>query len=499
MAISLHQVQKLTQRLAMTPLMQQALHLLQLPTAELEQMVLEEATQNPFLEVTGEIDDEELAPGDQESVSAGESEVSQEDVESQSNDEEGEKSVYSKEETAHFDDVDVEWESVYDDSYPIPSRSIVGCEGDEEERDLEDFVAAPQSLRDNLLFQVRLLPIGDKVRAIAEYIVQALDDDGYLRVPLDDIAKDLRVPTEEVEKALSYVQTLEPPGIGARSLAECLEIQLRHRRVDDPLAYRLVREHLKDVMNKNVKKIAKDLKIDEEKVRELIGLISDLEPSPGRAYSTEAPHYIRPDIIVKKIDDDYYIYVDDGILSGLRISPRYKRVAEEAEKLPREEDRKFVREKLKSAEWLIRNLERRKNTLLRVAQAILEHQRDFLDKGISHLKPLTLREVADVVGMHESTIARVTSGKYIETPRGTFDMKFFFSRGIQSDSGEDASNTTVKQLIADLIEKEDPSNPLSDQRIVEILKKKGINLARRTVAKYREQLGILPSRLRKKV
>jgi len=490
MAISLHQVQKLTQRLAMTPLMQQALHLLQLPTTELEELVLQEAAQNPFLEIEGEIDEDS-------STDSGDAGVQTADT---ADGDAAAETVAEGETPAHFDEVDVEWDSVYDTSLPrSPSGTAAGDSEYEEGRDFEDYIPARETLRDNLLWQARLLPVDEHCRKIVEYIIDSLDEDGYLRVPLEEIASETGAELADVERALACVQSLEPAGIGARSLAECLEIQLRQRRVDDPLAYEIVRHHMADLQKRNVRKIAKDMGADEERVRQLVTLISSLEPSPGYAFSTEPPQYIRPDVIVKRIDDDYYVYVDDGRLAGLRISPMYRRLVEEGDKFTTDDERKFAREKLKAAQWLLKNLARRKNTLLRVAQAILEHQREFLDKGISHLKPLTLRQVADMVGMHESTIARVTSGKYIETPRGTFEMKFFFSRGLQSDSGEEASNTTVKQMIADMVAGEDPANPLSDQQIVQLLKEKGIHVARRTVAKYREQLGILPSRLRKKL
>jgi RNA polymerase sigma-54 factor len=343
------------------------------------------------------------------------------------------------------------------------------------------------------------MPAHERLRELAERLIGYLDEDGYLRVPLEEIAQESGCSLPELEEALRLVQSLDPPGIGARSLAECLEIQLRHRRVDDPLAYEIVRKYLPELQKKNIKKLAKQLGAEEERVRNLVNLITSLEPKPGYAYSTTPPAYIRPDVIVRRIDNDYYVFVDDGLLSDLRISPTYRRLLEEPNRLGNEEERKFAREKLKAAQWLVKNINRRKNTLLRVAQAIVDHQREFFDKGINYLKPLTLRQIAEEVGMHESTVARVTSGKYIDTPRGTFEMKYFFSRGLPSDSGEEASNRTVKQMIAELIENDDPNNPMSDQRIVELLKEKGINIARRTVAKYREQLGILPSRLRKKV
>jgi RNA polymerase sigma-54 factor len=492
MGISLQQVQKLSQRLAMTPLMQQSLHLLQLPNAELEQLVLEEATQNPFLEIKGEIDDEAAEvdhqqPGGLDSAVL-EGHPSEQDA------------VSAEDSTAgSFEQVDVNWDDLYDDNWTPPPARVAQPDPDEEEHDLEDFVAAPSSLFDNLRWQIRVMPAPERLRELAERLIGYLDEDGYLRVPLEEIAQESGCSLPELEEALRLVQSLDPPGIGARSLAECLEIQLRHRRVDDPLAYEIVRKYLPELQKKNIKKLAKQLGAEEERVRNLVNLISSLEPKPGYAYSTTPPAYIRPDVIVRRIDNDYYVFVDDGLLSDLRISPTYRRLLEDPDRLGNEEERKFAREKLKAAQWLVKNINRRKNTLLRVAQAIVDHQREFFDKGINYLKPLTLRQIAEEVGMHESTVARVTSGKYMDTPRGTFEMKYFFSRGLPSDSGEEASNRTVKQMIAELIENDDPNNPMSDQRIVELLKEKGINIARRTVAKYREQLGILPSRLRKKV
>lgn len=491
MGISLQQVQKLSQRLAMTPLMQQALHLLQLPSTELEQLVLEEATQNPFLEIKGEIDDDTVEQeGNENSVIAT---LEGTEAETETNGRE------TAEDTPHFEDVDVNWDEVYEENVVPRFTAYSSHDSDEEERDLEDYVAAPTSLFDNLRWQLQIMGPPEPLRKVAEHIIGCLDDDGYLRVPLEEIAQQTNSSVTDVEDALRLVQSLEPAGIGARTLAECLELQLRQRRVDDPLAYEIVRNHLPELTKKNIKKLSKILGAEEERVRNLVTLIGSLEPKPGYAFSTKAPSYIRPDVVVKRVDNDYYIFVDDGLLSDLRISPTYRRLLEAENGFSREEERKFAREKLKAAQWLVRNLARRKNTLLRVARAIVDHQREFFDKGMNYLKPLTLRQIAEAVGMHESTVARVTSGKYMETPRGTFEMKFFFSRGLQSDSGEEASNRTVKQMIAELVENDDPNSPMSDQQIVEALKQKGINIARRTVAKYREQLGILPSRLRKKV
>ena len=490
MELSLNQQQKQTLRLAMTPQLQQALRLLQLPTAELEQLVLEEALQNPFLEIPGELDDET------ESDYTEQSDADAESVESSAGDDALEKTLHTPEESeAHFDEVDVDWSQVYDDSEP---PTYTHRDEDENEFSLEERVSARESLHDNLLWQFRLRTTDPRQREIGEYIIGNLDDDGYLRVPIDEIAKATNASPSEVEDVLRIVQSLEPAGVGARSLAECLEIQLRRKRIDDPLPYEIVRKYLPEAQKKNIRKIVQATHTDEEKVREALRIIASLDPRPGYAYGDPVPSYIQPDVIVKKIDDDYFVYVDEGRLAGLRISPRYRKLLEDGSSLSKDE-RKFASEKFKSALWWLKNLARRNNTLLKVTEAIMQHQRDFLDKGINHLKPLTLRQIADVVGMHESTVARVTNGKYVETPRGIFELKYFFTRGLQSDTGEDTSNATVRQMIADLIKDEDPSEPLSDQKIVDLLKEKGINVARRTVAKYRDQLGILPSRLRKKV
>ncbi|MCX7624791.1 MAG: RNA polymerase factor sigma-54, partial [Candidatus Sumerlaeaceae bacterium] len=449
------------------------------------------AKQNPFLEIKGEIEDETAGQDGEQGAALSILEGGEVQA--------GPTGTEQDSDTGHFEDVDVNWDEVYDENVVPPFSRYSVRDSDEEEHDLEDYVAAPTSLFDNLRWQLQVMGAPERIKKVAEHIIGCLDEDGYLRVPLEEIAQQTNSSVEEVEEALRLVQALEPAGIGARSLAECLEIQLRQRRVDDPLAYEIVRHHLLELPKKNVKKLAKLLGADEEHVRKVVALITTLEPKPGYAFSTRAPMYIRPDVIVKRVDDDYYVFVDDGVLSELRISPTYSRLMEAENSLDAEKDRKFVREKFKAAQWLVRNLARRKNTLLRVARAIVDYQREFFDKGINFLKPLTLRQVAEAVGMHESTVARVTTGKYMETPRGTFEMKYFFSRGLQNESGEEASNRTVKQMIAELIENDDPNSPMSDQQIVEALKRKGINIARRTVAKYREQLGILPSRLRKKV
>ncbi len=519
MAITIQQVQKQTQKLAMTPLMQQSLQLLQMPALELEQMALQEIEQNPFLEIAEDVEDdqasveEDLAAG----LESGSAEVEVDDKSSEgaeeplpdpsvvaddssglpSEDEDKEEGVGApgEAEVAHFDDVDVNWDECYDDA---DSPVYYARSSDEEEHDLEDYVAARPDLRQQLKWQLQMSVATDAERRIGEYIIGNLDSDGYLRVPIEEIAADLECKPQDVEKVLKLIQTFDPPGVAARSLEECLEIQLRNRKVKDPLAYEIVRKHLNYVKNKRIRALAQKLGVSEDRVAQVVNLISSLDPKPGARVQQDTVPYVEPDVIVKKIDDDYYIFVNEGRLSGLRLNGYYRTLLQSKDAFS-EEERKFALEKFKAAVWLLKNLERRKATLLRVTQAIMEHQRGFLEHGVSALKPLTLRQIADEVGMHESTIARVTSGKYVETPRGLFELKYFFTRGVQQDSGEELSNETVRQLIKELVESEDPANPLSDQAIVAILRKRGINIARRTVAKYRAQLGILPSRLRKTI
>ncbi len=309
------------------------------------------------------------------------------------------------------------------------------------------------------------------------------------------VAQRLHVHRDQVEDALDVIQEFEPTGIGARDLAECLRLQAETREIRNPTLYRLIDEALPLLQQKKFRDIAHQFSIPEDEVVKIFHIVSKFEPRPARSITRESARYITPDVFVKKVDGHYLYYLNEGDTSRLRISARYRQLLRQAQFNGK--NREYAQEKLRAASWLIRNIEKRKSTILRVTEAIMEYQREFLEKGLEHLRPLTLREIADVVGMHESTIARVTTGKYVETPRGTFELKFFFSSGLETEEGEGASSRSIKEMIAQMIQAEDARRPLSDQKIASQLKDKGIQIARRTVAKYREQMKILPAKLRR--
>ncbi|MCX7718072.1 MAG: RNA polymerase factor sigma-54 [Candidatus Sumerlaeaceae bacterium] len=513
MALSLHQEQRLRQehRLVMTQQMQQSIKLLQMSAMELEQLATTEMLENPFLEIAeeGEAGEEETSeepsaeddateenaaesPEDQPTDLSPAAEIEQFEVVANPD--------YVQEPSApesveHFDDVDVNWDEYYDGA-----ENVVYAHHDssEEERDFTEYTSAPQSLYSSLKWQLGVAPISDEQRRIGEYIIGNIDDDGYLRVPLAELAGDLGCTVEQVEQVLAVVQTFEPVGVGARDLAECLRIQLRARGVKDPLAYKILTHHFDLLQKKKFRELARELKVDVARIHEIFQMVSQLEPKPGKARSGEQVRYIVPDVIVKKVDDKYMIFLNEGRTAGLRINRYYQSLLLEGA-IGDGKEKEFAQEKYRNAVWLMKNIEKRKSTILKVCEAIMNFQRDFLEKGTRYLRPLTLKEIAEVVEMHESTVARVTSGKYIETPRGIFELKYFFSPGLEMDSGEEASSTAIKDLLRQLVDSEDPRHPLSDQKLAEMIQARGINIARRTVAKYREQLKILPAKLRRQV
>jgi len=499
MAMSLNQVQKQTQRLIMTPQMQQSIQLLQMSAQELEQLTGQEVMENPFLEIAEDTETEaDQKPDGETAETQGEESI----IDFTYSSPEDEPRPEAKTEAAdqntleqdHFSDVDVNWEDFYDDS---DSRVYTPSEPQEEERDFTDFVAGKENLYDSLNWQLHVSALDKEQVAIGEYIIGNLDDDGYLRVPLEELAEDLNCSEDDVESVLRVIQTFDPVGVGARSLAECLRIQLEGRGVKDKVTLNIVENYLDLLQKKKFKEIARDLKIDEAKVRDVFHQISHLEPKPGRSGNTDDVKYIQPDVFVKKVDEDYMIFLNEGKTSGLRINRYYRHLLQQAEFNSKEKE--FAMEKYKSAVWLIKNIEKRKSTILKVSEAVMQFQHDFLEKGTSGLCPLTLKQVAEVVGMHESTVARVTTNKYIETPRGIFELKYFFSPGLETESGVDASSTSIKAMLAEMIANENPKKPYSDQKLAEMIKGRGINIARRTVAKYREQLKILSAKMRKQV
>ena len=496
MALTLGQVQKQMQRLVMTPQMQQSIKLLQLNAMELEHLTEQQMLENPFLELADEAESStQISPlpgGVSEGGAASLPEQNSPSPRDLNPEVEEARSKDIEKEPEAFDRIDADWEEIYEDA----ENKVYYQKEDYEQEDFTEYTPKGISLNEHLLRQLRLSSIHGQDIEIGEYLIGNIDENGYLFHPLEEIAKEFHVPLEQVEDVLEVIQGFDPPGIAARNLAECLRLQLEEQNVRDSFLYRLIDEHLQDLQKKKFKEIAKAMEVDQKRVMNAFRRISQLEPKPGRRHTRDQPQYITPDVVVKKIDQKYLYYLNEGHSAYLRINSYYRHLLNNNSHMTKEE-KVFALEKYRGAVWLLKNIEKRKLTILRITEAIMNAQRNFLERGIKFLKPLTLRNVAEEVEMHESTVARVTSGKYVETPRGIFELKFFFSSGLETESGEDTSSKSVKEMIVGIVQSETTEKPFSDQKITQMLEKNGIKIARRTVAKYREQLRILPAKLRK--
>ena len=367
---------------------------------------------------------------------------------------------------------------------------------DDAYRYYQDSITQSESLRAHLLDQMRIAAATPEQYTVGERIIIGdMDNNGYFTGDIAEIAQELDVPEATVAAALDTIKKFEPTGVGASDIAECLLLQIDVEYPNDEQLKTLVREHWEDLTRGRIPQIARAMNIAPERVEELKGLVSRLDPWPGREYSSGPPAYIAPEVMVEQVDNDYIVVLTADAMPSLAINDAY--IKEVRSKKISKEERAYVRENLDSARWLVRNIERRQETIRKTAQAIMDAQREFLEKGVEYMKPLTLEEVANKVGLHESTISRTVNGKYIQTPQGLFELKYFFSTGLRSDDGESQSSTAICAQIKKIIEEEDKHAPLSDQKIADLLKKQGTNVARRTIAKYREEMGILPAKMRR--
>ncbi len=465
-----------SQRVVMTPLLQQAIQLLQLSTIELQEVVQRELLENPLLEETPE--NPEAAPGEAPGPPA---EPAGADLASRNEPQVDER----RSDELPFDITAV----MFDEA---PERSLVAQE-EREELPFENIARSVSSLADHLDEQLRFATEDPAVRRIGDEIIGNLDEDGYLRADVDEIARRCGVTASEVEKVLTLVQGFDPPGVAARSVAECLLLQLRADPAPDPLSIEIVEDHFDALSKRRYPDIARALKRPLDRVMEAIEEIMALEPKPGRSFGASDTRYIVPDVLVQKVGDDYTVVLNEEGIPRLRVNALYRSLLRSSG----DDARQYVEQKLRSAMWLIKSVDQRQRTLRKVTQSIVKFQRDFLDRGIAHLRPLSLRDVGEDIGMHESTISRVTTNKYVETPQGLFELKYFFHSGIASGDGEMVSSVSVKKMIQDYLATEEPDKPFSDQEIAHYLKGRGLTIARRTVAKYREELGILPSHQRR--
>ncbi|MFB5083369.1 RNA polymerase factor sigma-54 [Symbiobacterium thermophilum] len=432
-----------TQRLVMTPELRQAITVLQKPVAELSELIAGELLENPCLEVEPREPSEDGAP----------SEV-------------GRLLDFLNRGESHG-------------AGAPPER--------EEDTSFEPFTPRMPTLAEHLHSQLGLLRLDRAQERIARFLIGCIDDHGYLAVSLGEAAAQLGATEEQVEAALKVIQSLDPPGVGARSLQECLLIQWATLDDPNPLVPELIRHHLQDLAAGRIPRIAERLGVDCAAVQAAADAIRNLDPKPGRRFGGgDEARYVVPDVFIERVGQEYVVMVNEAPLPRLSVSTHYRRLLDAADG----HTRRYVEERIQSALWLIRSIEQRRLTLLRVTEAIVRFQREFFDRGPRHLRPLTLREVAQAVGVHESTVSRATSGKWAQTPQGMFELKYFFSSGVETGHGEGVAAEAVKRMIADLIRQEDPARPLSDQALAEALAAQGLRIARRTVAKYREEMGL---------
>lgn len=481
--LELRQQLKLTQQLVMTPQLQQAIKLLQLSRMELQDVMQKEMLENPVLE-EGQESAEVTGDGKGEGGGDGEG------METAAAREEKVKEVKGDESAAK----EVDWDA-YLENYTMSPRAPAVRREPDDLPSIESTYTRKPSLSEHLIWQMKMSNFSDSENHVGGLIIGNLSPDGYFREPpIIDIAESAGVNMEEAESVLEKIQAFDPVGVAARNLSECLIIQARHLGEDSEILKKMVTEHLGDLEKKNYPAIAKALGVPIEEVYETAKLIMRLDPRPGRQYSTDDPHYITPDVYIHKVGDSYFVVPNDDGLPKLKISGYYTRALKEGG----ENARQYVQEKLRSAQWLIRSIQQRQRTIIRVTESIVKFQREFLDKGVAYLKPMILKDVADDVEMHESTISRVTTAKYVHTPQGIFELKYFFNSGLSRTNGQEVASESVKDKIKQIIAKENPKKPFSDKKIADFLKEAGIDIARRTVAKYREQLGILSSSKRKR-
>ena len=466
-----------SQRVVMTPLLQQAIQLLQLSTLELQEVVQKELLENPLLEELPETP--ETADGQAAAESPTTPTVEPVTPE-----------VPPREDERRTDDLPFDLNAVMFDDHE--ERSLVAQE-DREELPFENIVRSVSSLTDYLDEQMRFTFEDPLMLRIGNQIIGNLDEDGYLRAELSEIADKCQTTVDQVEKVLVLIQAFDPTGVAARSIQECLLIQLRTDPNPDPVSVEIVEEHFDELSRRRYPDIARALKLPLDRVMESVEEIMGLEPKPGRRFGGTDSRYIVPDVVVHKMGGEYVVVLNEEGIPRLRVNSLYRSLLRGSG----DDARAYVEQKLRSAVWLIKSVDQRQRTLRKVTQSIVKFQRDFLDKGLPCLRPLSLRDVGEDIGMHESTISRVTTNKYVETPQGLFELKFFFHSGIASGDGEMVSSVSVKKMIQDLLASEDAAKPLSDQEVAQILKGRGLTIARRTVAKYREELGILPSHQRR--
>ena len=480
---------KLSQKLIMTPQLQQAIKLLQLSRLELVQSVAQELTENPVLE--------ELSPETPEEASEAEGEASGETAAAVETLPETTPEKETEELKSNLE-LGPQWDEYLNEMGD--GRDYGYAEADEKELPSYDqTLTRLPSLSDHLLWQLHLSTSESALVKGGDWIIGNLDDDGYLRATLDEMSQQSGISLDDMARALQLIQGFDPIGVGARDLRECLLIQVRQLDLQGSLVEKIIQDHLADLEKRKYPQIAKALNVTAQEVMEASQIIiHELEPKPGRPYLASDTNYVVPDVYVIKVEDNYVIQLNDDGLPRVRINPYYRKLLSRKEAVDKV-TKEYIEERLRSAQWLIKGMEQRSKTIYKVAESIVKFQRDFLDQGIMQLKPMVLKDVAEDIGMHESTISRVTTNKYMHTPQGIFPLKFFFTTGFSVGTGTEVSSLTVKDVIQKMIKEENPATPLKDQQIVDALKTRGIDIARRTVAKYREELRIPPTSVRRRI
>ena len=479
----------------LAPQLQQSLALLQAPTLELKALIEQEMQQNPVLEENSAAEVEQEAKNQELGATIDPADPTEPPSDVTYDPATDKASGPVDDFQAEFErlvQLDQEWRE-HCSQTNVPQRY---SQEDEERRQfMFDSLVADTSLQETLLEQVRLSDISEDKRPIAEMIIGNIDDYGYLQASVDELAFSTNIPAENITDVLKMIQTFHPPGVGARDLRECLMLQLERVDRKDTLEYKIIDQFFDALGKRRLPEIARGFGIHVDEVQDAVENIGRLEPRPGRAFLPDNDQYVLPEVFVNKVGEEWVVSTNNDHVPHLRISNTYKDLMSQADSSS--EVREYIREKIRAGKFLIKSLHQRQQTILNIAREIVSRQREFLDKGVAHLKPLTMLQVAEVVGVHETTVSRAVSGKYMQTPRGIFEMKYFFTSGIKTASGVGMSNTSVKDMISEMIKGEDPGKPLSDEEIVKLLSEKGIVIARRTVAKYRSELNILPSHLRK--
>jgi len=485
----------------LAPQLQQSLALLQAPTLELKALVEQELQQNPVLEEVATEDTEQKEKPEREGEPAASDAPDPVDpAEPPADltfDSTTEKAASDpvddfQAEFERLTQLDQEWRDHFAQTN-LPSRH--SAEEEEKRQFMFDSLVASTSLQESLMDQVRMSELNDDQRKVAEVVIGNIDDYGYLKTTNDELSFSTNIPADRIAEVVRVIQTFHPPGVGARDLRECLMLQLERQGKQKTLEYRIISEYMEALGKRRLPEMAKGLGQTVGEIQEAVARIGLLEPRPGRAFLPDNDQFILPEVFVIQNGDDFSVSTNNDQIPHLRISNTYKDLMAQADSSS--EVREYIREKIRAGKFLIKSLHQRQQTILNIGKEIVKRQREFMEKGVAFLKPLTMVQVAEVVGVHETTVSRAVSGKYMQTPQGIFEMKYFFTSGIQTANGEGMSNTSVKDMIADIFKKEESGKPLSDQEVVKMLSEKGIVIARRTVAKYRSELNILPSNLRK--